>query len=154
MSKPYFYLLTEDRKDFHAIAELYQHLNPEDPVIDLDNGFEHWRHMQAQSFMFFPAVKLNGQVVSTCVLSIIPNLSRNMQPYALIENVVTHGNFRSKGLGQFLLKNTCQIAWDHHCYKIMLQTGSQKPSTHHFYEKSGFVSGTKTAFICYSPRKP
>ena len=33
------------------------------------------------------------------------------------------------------------------CYKMMLLTGSKKPETLHFYEKAGYNSNDKTAFI-------
>ena len=33
------------------------------------------------------------------------------------------------------------------CYKMMLLTGSKKAETMHFYEKAGYNSSDKTAFI-------
>ena len=40
-----------------------------------------------------------------------------------------------------------QIEEKENCYKMMLLTGSKKPETLHFYEKAGYNSSDKTAFI-------
>ena len=78
---------------------------------------------------------------------IIPNLTRNVRPYAFIENVVTHEEYRGKGFAGECLEFARQIAEKENCYKMMLLTGSKKPKTLRFYEKCGYNSSDKTAFI-------
>jgi hypothetical protein len=39
-----------------------------------------------------------------------------------------------------------ESAWKAECYKVMLQTGSKKESTHKFYASCGFV-GEKSSLL-------
>lgn len=94
------------------------------------------------------------EIVACCTLVIVPNLSRNGRPYGLIENVVTHIDFRCRGFGREILAEALQMAWGSNCYKVMLMTGSKKPETISFYEKVGFFAGEKTAFVARPPSHP
>ena len=87
------------------------------------------------------------QIVSSCVCVVIPNLTRAVCSYAFIENVVTHKDYRAKGYATECLNFAKQIAKAKNCYKMMLLTGSKKESTKKFYERAGFNSSDKTAFI-------
>ena len=73
--------------------------------------------------------------------------ARNVRPYAFVENVVTHVDFRGNGYAGKCLDYARKIAEKENCYKLMLLTGSKKPETLHFYEKAGYNSSDKTAFI-------
>ena len=85
----------------------------------------------------------NGKVVSTVHLNIIKNLTHNLRSYGIIENVVTHGDYRNMGFASALLQKATEIAKEKGCYKIMLETGSNKESTLNFYRKNGFVIDAK-----------
>jgi GNAT superfamily N-acetyltransferase len=76
---------------------------------------------------------------------VIPNLTRHGKPFALIENVVTHGAWRRRGFGAALLKAAADRASWCGCYKVMLMTGSKESGTLAFYEKAGFEQ-SKTGF--------
>ena len=56
----------------------------------------------------------------------------NVRPYAFVENVVTHVDFRGNGYACECLDYIRNIAERENCYKIMLLTGSKKPETLHF----------------------
>lgn len=88
-----------------------------------------------------------GKIISSCILVIVPNLTHNQRPYALIENVITDIDYRKKGYGTALLNYAKEIAKENNCYKIMLLTGSKEESTLKFYEQAGFNKNDKTAFI-------
>ena len=91
--------------------------------------------------------EIDGKIVSSCVCVIIPNLTRGIRPYAFIENVVTHEDYRGKGYASECLDFAKKIATEENCYKMMLLTGSKKETTLRFYERAGYNSSDKTAFI-------
>jgi len=91
--------------------------------------------------------EVDGKIVSSCVCVIIPNLTRNIRPYAFIENVVTHADHRGKGYATACLNFARELAVKENCYKMMLLTGSKKQATLDFYSKAGYNSTDKTAFI-------
>ena len=91
--------------------------------------------------------EVDGRIVSSCVCVIIPNLTRGVRPYAFIENVVTHADYRGRGYATDCLDYAREIAMRANCYKMMLLTGSKKESTLAFYARAGYNSTDKTAFI-------
>lgn len=92
----------------------------------------------------------SGELVASCTLVVIPNLTRSGSPYALIENVVTHAGHRRRGHGRALLDAAVAAAWAAGCYKAMLMTGSKRPETLRFYADAGFEQ-SKTGFQIRRP---
>lgn len=82
-------------------------------------------------------------MVSTVQMAIIENLTHNMRPFAVIENVVTHVEQRGRGYASALLERASEIASQRRCYKVFLETGSNKESTLNFYRNNGFVIDEK-----------
>ena len=91
--------------------------------------------------------EINGKIVSSCVCVIVPNLTRNIRPYALIENVVTNEEYRGKGYATECLNYAKEIAIKNNCYKMMLLTGTKNENTLAFYKNAGYNSDDKIAFI-------
>ncbi|WP_010243815.1 GNAT family N-acetyltransferase [Acetivibrio cellulolyticus] len=135
-------------EELSNLLELYKYLNPEDPELKVDEKLETlWNEMFKDPHYYCLVIEEDGIIVSSCILVIIRNLTRDARPYALIENVVTHGQYRKKGYGTAVLKKAVDIAKEKNCYKVMLMTGRKEESTLRFYEKAGFEKGQKTAFI-------
>ncbi|NUR71127.1 MAG: GNAT family N-acetyltransferase [Hamadaea sp.] len=97
--------------------------------------------------MYLFVLDIDGVVVATTYLNVIPNLTRAASPYAVIENVVVDETLRGTGLGKRIMADTLQAAWDVGCYKAMLMTGSRKPAAHAFYRACGFSPDAKTAYL-------
>jgi GNAT superfamily N-acetyltransferase len=130
------------------LLELYKHLHPDDPdVLKNEHLGELWDEIYNNPNLYYLVVEEKGSLVSSCTLSIIKNLTRNLRPYALIENVITNPNYRERGYGTAILNRAVEIAQKNNCYKVMLLTGSKKEQTLNFYEKAGFIKGIKTGFI-------
>ena len=92
-------------------------------------------------------LELDGVVVATAYLNVIPNLTRSASPYAVIENVVVEESLRGTGLGRQIMAGTLRSAWEAGCYKAMLMTGSRTPATHAFYRACGLSADIKTAYV-------
>jgi GNAT superfamily N-acetyltransferase len=82
---------------------------------------------------------------------LIPNLTRNLKPYGVIENVVTAPEFRRNGGATKVLLCALEEAWLEGCYKLMLSSGSKQEGTLRLYESAGFQRGVKTGFVAYPP---
>lgn len=91
--------------------------------------------------------EVSGELVSSVTLVVVENLTHNMRPYAVIENVVTHANYRGSGYATTLIAYARELAIAAGCYKIMLLTGSKREETLRFYERCGFDRYAKQAFL-------
>ena len=74
-------------------------------------------------------------------------MTRNIRPYALIENVVTNEEYRGKGYATECLNYAKEIAIKNNCYKMLLLTGTKSENTLAFYKNAGYNSDDKIAFI-------
>ena len=90
---------------------------------------------------------VDNKIVSSCVCVIIPNLTRNVRPYAFIENVVTLKDYRGKGYATVCLNYAKEIAKMENCYKMMLLSGSKNDEIFKFYRNAGYNSNDKNTFI-------
>ena len=136
-----------NENELSKILELYLHLY-EDTIPEMTAHLESTWNMIMQDKNHHIIVKeIYGKIVSSCVCVIIPNLTRNIRPYAFIENVVTHSDYRGKGYATEVLNYAKNIAENTNCYKMMLLTGSKKETTLNFYGNTGYNSTDKKAFI-------
>jgi GNAT superfamily N-acetyltransferase len=131
--------------DLPELQALYLHLSPDDAICPPDEAIT-----ILERFLLYPGSailigKLGDILVVSCTLVVIPNLTRGGKPYGLIENVVTHADWRNRGLGRMILRAATERAWAAGCYKVMLMTGAKKPSTLEFYKSAGFEQ-SKTGF--------
>jgi len=134
------------KHELGELMDLYKHLNKDDPAIVEDAELKAvWEEILEDKGQHYLVAEADGKLVSTCVMIVIKNLTRGATPYALIENVVTHPDYRNRGIGTRLLKRAQEIAKEKGCYKVVLLTGRKNVIP--FYEKAGFVKGLKTGFI-------
>lgn len=133
--------------DLDGLLRLYLQLHDNTMPEMKDELLQLWKKILTDKDHHIIVGTLEGKIVSSCVLIIIPNLTHNQQPYALIENVITDENCRNQGYATHLLEYAKEMAINEKCYKLMLMTGSKKESTLNFYEKAGYNRQDKTAFI-------
>ncbi len=134
-------------KDFDGLMLLYTQLHCNPLPEKTRKLSELWRTIISDENHHIIVAEEDGKIVSSCVCAVIPNLTHEQRPYALIENVVTDEAYRKRGLATACLDFAREIARKENCYKIMLLTGSKEESTLCFYERAGYNRNDKTAFI-------
>lgn len=135
------------KNDLKEILELYLNLHETTVPEETEQLHRIWEKIMNDKDHHLIVCEVDGKIVSSCVCVVIPNLTRNVRPYAFVENVVTHKDFRGKGYATDCLNYAKKIAQESNCYKMMLLTGSKEEKTLMFYEKAGYNSSDKTAFI-------
>ena len=89
-------------------------------------------------------------LVAMLTLHLLPNVTWRARPYALIENVITTGTHRKRGIGKQLMHHAIAQAWAADAFKVMLMTGKKRAATG-FYEAVGFSAEDKTAMVIRRP---
>ena len=133
--------------DFDQLMTLYMQLHDNPFPEKSEHVMAVWNSILADRNHHIIVAEEDGNIVSSCVCVIIPNLTRGQRPYAFIENVITDERYRKKGLATACLDFAREIAQRENCYKMMLLTGSREDSTLKFYEGAGYNKNDKTAFI-------
>ena len=137
--------------DFDAVLRLYGQFRPDDappPAAITRSAYE---AILASPHLDLLVLDVNGELLATTYLNVIPNLTRLASPYAVIENVVVDARHRGHGLGKQIMAHTLDRAWKAGCYKAMLMTGSRRESTHAFYGACGLSGNVKTAYVAHPP---
>ncbi|MFA5317596.1 MAG: GNAT family N-acetyltransferase [Dehalococcoidales bacterium] len=130
------------------LLNLYSYLHasddplPEKAIVDTV-----WQEIRANPDIKYFGLYDGGRLVSSCNITITPNLTRGLRPYGVIENVVTHADFRRKGYGQAVLRYALEYARSRNCYKVMLMSGRKDEGVYRFYESAGFDRHAKQAFL-------
>jgi GNAT superfamily N-acetyltransferase len=134
--------------DLQSLLDLYAHLHEHDePPPSPEIAEAVWSEALANPRIKYFGGFASALLVSSCTLTVIPNLTRACRPYGVIENVVTHVAHRGQGWGKAILTRALGDAWRQDCYKVMLLTGRKEEATLRFYEKAGFDQHGKQAFV-------
>ena len=135
------------KEDLYELLNLYLFLHEKDIPKNSSRLETTWKTIIEDKNHHIIVNEIDGKILSSCVCVIIPNLTRDVRPYAFIENVVTNEEYRGKGYATECLDYAKEIAIKNNCYKMMLLTGTKKESTLNFYKNAGYNSEDKTAFI-------
>ena len=131
--------------DLTGLLALYRDLTPGDPPLSYEAAsaiLDRFARYEGSAIL---VGEVAGELVASCTLVVVPNLTRGGSPYGLIENVVTRRDVRQRGYGRSLLDAASQAAWAAGCYKVMLLAGSTDPDIMNFYHGAGFEQ-SKTGF--------
>lgn len=136
--------------DLPRLVEMYQQLSLDDPREDIGPPLppvyaETFRTIDADPKQYLLVAELDGRVVGSLVLIIVPNLSHKGTPWAEIENMVVDETVRGQRIGETLVQHAVDIARDAGCYKLTLTSNMRRTEAHRFYERMGFLT-THRAF--------
>lgn len=132
--------------DLQQLLELYLHLHEQSVPEESEHLATVWNKILNNEDYHLIVAQEDGRIVSTITCVIVPNLTRNVSAYALLENAVTHPEYRGRGLATACIAYAEKLAMENGCYKMMLITGSSNPKTHKVYKNAGFFSEGKTAY--------
>ena len=134
---------TEDAQDLKTLYFEFLTKFPPKEEQDMNRWADVISRFEKSEDRFLLVVEEDGKAVSSVQVAIIEGLTHNVRPFAVIENVVTHGEYQNRGFASALLERATEIAKEFNCYKVFLETGSNKESTLNFYRKNGFVIDEK-----------
>lgn len=130
--------------DVARIVELMQDLtitsstveaNGASTPADYEKVFEHIERDPKHHLL---VVEVDGEVVGSGDLLIVPNLSHRGLPWAVVENVIVDEPVRRQGVARELMKHMIELAQRSGCYKIGLSSNKKRHEAHRFYESLGF----------------
>ena len=135
------------KEDLNKILDLYKFLFPDEDYALNENYIKTWEAIIGSwdIVRYFVCEEDNKIICSACI-SVIPNLTRNNRPYALIENIITHPDYRRKGYGRGVMQKCIEYAKSRNCHKIMLLSSAFRKDAHKFYKNIGFDSKSKQGF--------
>lgn len=143
------------RDDLAALLELFVHLNPENAARPEDALLQPaWEQILSDPNIHCFVAEAEEVLTGSCLLAVVPNLTRGARAFGVIENVVTHRDYRRQGIGRRLMRRALQTAWDAGCYKVMLLSGAGREEAHRFYEGLGFTRDGKIGFVATAPPTP
>jgi GNAT superfamily N-acetyltransferase len=137
--------------DLPGMLTLYRELRPADPQLAPPDAQRNWEAVLRHPGLHVFVAEIEGGLACTCMLAIIPNVASGGRPFGVIEHVVTLPAFRSRGLGQSVLRHALDFAWAHGCYKAMLLSGAERTQAHRLYEAVGFRGDVERGFVAKPP---
>ncbi len=138
-----------EQGDLPQLLCLYAQLHPQDTQPDINLLENTWNNIRSNPLMHCFVAVYKQQIAATCILVTIPNLTRGVRPFGIIEKVVTDEALRGRGIGRQLPTHTLKAAWEQGCYKVMLQSDVKRAGVLEFYLTLGFRQGIKHGLIAY-----
>jgi GNAT superfamily N-acetyltransferase len=131
--------------DLPSLVELLQQLSIDTPREDLSPDVAQqyratFAEIEADPRQRLLVLEADGGVVGSLVLIVIPNLSHQCKPYALVENVIVDEAMRGSGYGEHLMRFAIDEARRAGCYKLSLTSNKRRADAHRFYQRLGLAA--------------
>ena len=142
MNKGDIHLRLAQREDVEELLRLLPQLtnNPKSVSAStpgIEEALKIFDRIQEHGNIFIiVATEAEGQIVGALTIVVVPNLTYNGRPWAVIENVVVDRNYRGQGIGSLMMKQAFQMAQEFGCYKVQVVSGA-KDEQIQFYRQVG-----------------
>jgi GNAT superfamily N-acetyltransferase len=138
--------------DIPRILELYQQLAPDssgqEPAKAPELSQKMFREITEMEGYHLLVAEVNGEVVGTTVLAILPVLAPGVCRWGVVEFMVVDEACRRQGIGRTLMNHATGMAQAAGCYKVMLGSNKERPDAHRFYRSAGYEA-THEGFTRY-----
>lgn len=129
--------------DLLAVASLYEQLAP-DSKSGLDQVTpkqqDAWQAILAAKDLTILVAEVDGVVVGSTALLLMPSLTDDCSPTGFIENMVVDNRSRRSGIGRLLIEEATQRASRAGCRRLQLLSHKDHAAdAHEFYRCLGFV---------------
>ncbi len=132
--------------DLPKLLKLYKELRPHDPELLDAEAKAHWQMMVTDERTHEVVAEVDGELASSCALTINLSIANGAKPFGMIEHVITASKFRRRGHSKQVLEFAIELAWQKNCGKLMLLSGEQLSAAHALYQSVGFQSGIEKGF--------
>lgn len=121
---------------------------PRAPVPITDAAMDAWRGIEETPGRSVLVAETDGAVTGTVDLAVLPNLTHDGSPYAIIENLAIVPAVRDTGVSRALLRQAIELARLAGCFMVQLTDSPYDASAHGLYQSLGFLP-TATGFRLY-----
>ncbi len=128
--------------DLDALLRLYEQLSPGNAGADRPRASAALRLILDRDGVTLLVGEMDGRVIGTVTLVVVPNLTHNSMPWAQIENMVVDESMRGTGAGRQLIDECVRLAREAGCYKVQLQSAERRTGAHRFYDRMGFADSS------------
>ena len=124
--------------DIPRILELYSELAEEKINLSPAKAQRIFNEISSMPNHEFFVGEQDNLVVGTVYLQIVPNLTHDGKPWAIIENVVVDSRFRGKGIGHSLMEAALACCRAAGCCRVQLLSNKKRVEAHKFYRSLQF----------------
>ena len=125
-------------EDVDELLELYRQLASTGELPSAADAVLVINLIDSNPWMLFLVAELDGMVVGTVTVVVVPAITHSAQPWAQIEHMVVHEDHRGAGIGHALLARCEEHVRAVGGYKMQLQSSNHREDAHRFYEREGF----------------
>ena len=130
--------------DLERLRELYAQLAPSGDSPEPggpQRSLAALEEITAREGVRLLVLETEGRVEGSVVLVIVPNLTHEGRPWAVIEHMIVDESRQGTGMGRLLIRRVEDIVAEAGCYKLQfLSAWRRKDTAHPFYEAMGYES--------------